>query len=117
MHTFFHGWRPKAGCIMLVMACLVTAMWVRSYLVEEALDISGADWTFETVSQLGSVSWKLLPNLDEKYRPWYHWKRRMTTEEGCLLHHCGGQYPYVVFITPLTFFSAYLILWNPRKRA
>jgi hypothetical protein len=28
MHTFFHGWRRKAGVVTLVMAVVVTAAWV-----------------------------------------------------------------------------------------
>jgi hypothetical protein len=35
MHTFFHGWRRKAGVATLVMALAFTAGWVRSfYLVD-----------------------------------------------------------------------------------
>jgi len=30
MREFFHGWRRKAGCVALVMACLFMAGWVRS---------------------------------------------------------------------------------------
>ncbi len=30
MREFFRGWRRKVGCLTLVMACLVTGMWMRS---------------------------------------------------------------------------------------
>src|SRR5258708_4117292 len=33
MHTFFHGWRRKAGCVALVMACVFTGIWIRSYRI------------------------------------------------------------------------------------
>lgn len=31
MHDFFNGWRRKVGVATLVMACVFTAGWVRSY--------------------------------------------------------------------------------------
>jgi len=41
MGDFFHGWRRKTGCVTLVMACLVTAGWARSFLVTDELTVPG----------------------------------------------------------------------------
>ncbi len=30
MHTVFHGWRRKLGCVTLVMALALTGLWIRS---------------------------------------------------------------------------------------
>lgn len=30
MHEFFHGWQRKVGCVTLVMALAVCAMWIRN---------------------------------------------------------------------------------------
>ena len=30
MAAFFHGWRRKTGCVTLMMALLLMALWVRS---------------------------------------------------------------------------------------
>ena len=31
MHTFLHGWRRNAGCVVLVMASAVIGMWIAFY--------------------------------------------------------------------------------------
>lgn len=36
MKEFFHGWRRKAGVAMLVMACCITAAWLRSCFREDS---------------------------------------------------------------------------------
>ncbi len=35
MGDFFHGWRRKTGCVMLVIACMATLAWVRSLVVAD----------------------------------------------------------------------------------
>jgi len=37
MGDFFKGWRRKAGCVTLVMACTFAAAWVRSFIVEDRM--------------------------------------------------------------------------------
>lgn len=39
MMEFLRGWRRKIGCIMLLMACLVMAGWVRSLTVNDQFDV------------------------------------------------------------------------------
>lgn len=43
MRDFFRGWRRKAGCVTLGMACVFTAGWARS--------ISTTDWIYVPVRQ------------------------------------------------------------------
>ena len=45
MLTFFHGWRRKAGCVALVMACAVIGMWGRSQFYSDMVmsRVSGHD--------------------------------------------------------------------------
>jgi hypothetical protein len=38
MSDFFHGWRRKAGCVTLVMACVVTSAWIRSLYLRERFE-------------------------------------------------------------------------------
>lgn len=40
MDPFFKGWRCKAGCVTLVMACVFMAGWVRSMHIEDYLWLS-----------------------------------------------------------------------------
>jgi hypothetical protein len=47
MHTYFHGWRRKAGCVTLVMACVVTIAWGRSLFIMD-------DFVFTPASETSS---------------------------------------------------------------
>ncbi len=40
MREFFHGWQRKAGVATLVMACLVTSVWLRSLTYEDTFRLS-----------------------------------------------------------------------------
>lgn len=52
MVSFFHGWRRKAGCVTLVMACVVTTLWVRSQArPEDAFLPFGSQTTLQFLSQ------------------------------------------------------------------
>jgi len=37
MFDFFHGWRRKAGCVLLVMAFAFTILWMRSMVVHDVV--------------------------------------------------------------------------------
>ena len=37
MHTFFHSWRRKVGCVTLVMALGFVGFWFRSHFVQDAI--------------------------------------------------------------------------------
>lgn len=37
MNNYFRGWRRKAGCVTLVLACLFTAGWIRGLTIQGSL--------------------------------------------------------------------------------
>jgi hypothetical protein len=39
MWEFFRGWRRKAGCVTLVMACAIAAIWVKSFTSKGTLEL------------------------------------------------------------------------------
>jgi hypothetical protein len=53
MSTSFHGWRRKAGCALLVMACAFMGMWLRSFVVQDDIWIVAEDGT-----RYGLTSWE-----------------------------------------------------------
>jgi hypothetical protein len=62
MRAFFHGWRRKAGVFTLVMACAVTIVWMRSWLIIDEMHISPPyppqRRTYKTLSsERGHISW------------------------------------------------------------
>ncbi len=107
MSTFFHGWRRKAGCVALVMACMFAALWLKNlfgpalpYRLQIDCDQRGFRVAIQevvfTASTTGTVV--VLKRTDT-------WFNRLVVP-----------LPYWSITIPLTPLSAYLILW-PRKRA
>ena len=43
MGDFFHGWRRKAGCVTLLMACVMMCGWVRSRTTCDFISFFGSD--------------------------------------------------------------------------
>jgi hypothetical protein len=90
-----------AGCITLVMACLLTSAWLRSFSeyyqrwfrkFDEATSCSVSLWNDDIRIQI---------RMDENLSVVREWSIAI---------------PYW-FAIPLTLLSAYLLLWEPRKRA
>ncbi|MEI8383777.1 MAG: hypothetical protein WCJ09_26925 [Planctomycetota bacterium] len=132
MGDFFHGWRRKAGCVTLVMACVVMAMWVRSHNMVDGITFSIGDrhhaigsmqhgiawfgwdlihkdeWGFQShsVDELGFQSMSLSMIVEE-------WNRSAQKAEA---NPNAWAIRYWSIVLPLTLLSAYLILWKPRKR-
>lgn len=119
MHTFFHGWRRKAGIISLVVACVMTGLWNRSLFVEDLVAFprrqafdslngnlywdSGAIFTFNP----GWCAWRThdLRNPRQLEVSLAHWEQSHSM-----------RIPYWSMVSPLTLLSAYLLLWKPRHR-
>ena len=57
MNTFFHSWRRKTGCVMLIMALTMFAMWMRSRVMEDKLVWTMKDVAHVLNSEDGGVSW------------------------------------------------------------
>jgi hypothetical protein len=145
MHTFFHGWRRKAGVVTLVMSCIVTPLWIRSRYRVDLIEIHCSDSTVILASTEGrfaavrnmyiqqssfnpserSVKLGALPVrstapfMDRQHITVdWRWWNGATLKSTSLL---GGDpadrmVSYWTIVLPLTLLSAYLILWKPRKR-
>lgn len=122
MREFFRGWRRKVGGFALVMACVFTGMWVRSYVVCDAVghfDAAG------DLRQLTSVSgWLVLlysPYQGDPPPPLAVWAWDTIAADsfrggaGCSDEELP--IPYLLLALPTTLISAYLILWKPKQNA
>ena len=94
MSEFFKGWRRKAGCVALVLALVLSAGWVMSYL--SLIEIRLHDAILESNS--GTVTFVLnLPAPDYASR-----LLRWSVD-------------YWIAVTPLILLSAVMLLWPQRK--
>lgn len=106
MHTFFHGWRRKAGVVILVMAGPFVAGWVygRSLAPNTEGGI-GVNVEFKPVGiVIECTEFGYASQSPESYTS----HLRILAELFV---------PYWAIAVPLTLLSAWLILWKPRKRA
>lgn len=144
MHTFFHSWRRKAGCVTLVIACAVFLMWMRSYSFEDRVNCASGMSVHDFLSRCGTIQWHkstpawiasgwstqaLSPSDNQIYdRDPEFFKTNLSWEWlGFISCETRFQFsdlkdrvwiaPYWMAVLPLTLLSAYLILWKPRTRA
>jgi hypothetical protein len=131
MQTFFHGWRRKAGVVTLVMACVVTGLWVRTLFFADQICFVMGDRKHYINSGQSGLCW-----LSVDRSPVLEWHTVVPAEEFEQLHlnrplaeslNEGfakligwGRNPacrYLLYwwlVLPLTLLSAYLILWKPQ---
>jgi hypothetical protein len=129
MREFFKGWRRKAGCVALVMACLSATGLVRSCIATDCVELQTEQRFFgvcscraylifvtcnETRDNQPFVNWEIggiepIEHDDSSGSMIYTWVTPHRTPNECLL------IPYWSLVLPLTLLSAYLILWKPRK--
>jgi hypothetical protein len=57
MSTSFHGWRRKAGCVVLVMALALMALWVRSRSVSDLAIVVVGQRLHTVCTSEGVVVW------------------------------------------------------------
>jgi len=55
MGVFFKGWRRKAGCVVLVMACLLATAWMRSHVTRDVFHICSRDPVLYVASVDGAI--------------------------------------------------------------
>ena len=96
MREVFHGWRRKVGCVALVVACVVTVGWLRSYYNQEELTVYRGQESYLLHSREGRL----------------YWMREQISYGRFEL----GSTSYVSIVLPPTLLSAYLLLWKPRQR-
>jgi len=136
MLAFFNGWRRKAGCVLLAMACTLTVIWFRGMIAPDQFSIPGSGIVR---SSNGLLVWSRLSSQDVtkglrrdmthgSTRTGWHWGQFYV---GSLIHqgymHRGDtsfksryevwQIPHWLIVLLLTLLSACLILWKPRNRA
>ena len=123
MREFFDGWRRKAGCVSLVMACALMLAWARSTVVADAMTLGFLSQTHVVLSDGGNVLWwnrgrePLMPYWDSGMVRGKTMKDNYELKTGHLLPvNYAWSVPFWAIVWPLTLLSAYLILWKPRKR-
>ena len=126
MHEFFKGWRRKAGCIALVMACAVSGVWIRSFVICDRLWLNMPERSKLVYSVGGSIGCQAR-NYHHEW-PIVSWDQLKFAEAGQVLRESdttefwrsdgeSWMITHWILLLPLTLLSAYLILWNPRKEA
>ena len=128
MREFFNGWRRKAGCVTLVMACGLMGMWVRSCIVIDNVRIPFGNQRLEFATFRGGLYLELLP------MPTF--RNSVVPPPGFLNHfrwlvrpidptiksetwNLGGPswcIPFRQLAVALAILSVYLILWKPRLK-
>jgi hypothetical protein len=131
MREFFRGWRRKAGCVALVMACALMGAWIRSRAISDRIVIRRYGHITEyLVSELSGFGWKkeiewsLIAAggvvTDVPYCEWLGFKYGMRfapeASLGLVAKVNVRIVPYWALTVPLTLLSAYLILWKPRTK-
>ena len=144
MREFFKGWRRKAGCGFLVLACTLAGAWVRGVYMHDGFSIRSDEWhdvisfsregvTWEryyTPSNIASKygrfgsGWRSLPSTNHKdfgectWRwNWYVFDCGECRDKVLVVYRRAfWRIPYLPPACSLTLLSAYLILWKPRKR-
>lgn len=100
MGDFFRGWRRKLGVVTLAMACVLASAWLRSFSAYHQ------QWShkFDEVTSYSVGLWNDHVHIE-------------SLESGKIsaVRKWSIAIPYW-FAVPLTLSSAYLLLWQPRKR-
>jgi len=137
MFDFFHGWRRKAGCALLVLVSASVFWWARSRSFTDVLCIPeknrrlnslfldvvtffDSDYVNVVASNESSLVW-----LRRKYRDGDDCVYRSYPTGGDVLDRIIPQMdankipvvqvPYSIFVIPLTLLSAYLLLWPGKQ--
>ena len=125
MRDFFHGWRRKAGCVLLVVALVITLSWIRSLRSHESVGF-GNCFLWHSCGRIGIVGF--VPPFSAIGALW--WQSRMLDASDCQFQRDLPQCyisagilncPEHVVIAhwllalPTSILSAYLLLW-PLKR-
>lgn len=131
MSEFLNGWRRKAGCITLVMACVLMTAWVRSRGIRDSLIFTDGDQQHLIISRRGRVTWETwqkvplnlhldLPNFFLEVGPISPNEPpelRTRWIPGNFFHGPDWDIPYWSVVLPLILLSGYLILWKPQSAA
>lgn len=121
MREFFKGWRRKAGMVMLVMACVFAAGWVRSFSTADSLMfMTEPRGAFIAISMSGCVLNKRMPQMEgTPGTSWHSDDLSNQTQADFLKQFYDIQpnemrIPYWSIVIPLTLLSACLLIAKPR---
>ena len=111
MRELFHGWRRKAGCITLVIACALMGLRMRSSVVDDVISFEYAGLDYMVLCQDGAISVGTTKSNSPLSFSFDHF-----SDSRGWLGHMDHKTELWKAILPLTLLSAYLILWKPRKQ-
>jgi len=135
MGELFKGWRRKAGCVALAMACVFAAGWVRSLGNSDEIEFKSVFGNVHSLnSRGGHVEWVQWNDRIPPEGPWTWWSSpdsEIPADRDVLIlpHHIertdwyphgrtttgtGIRVRYGSIVIPLTLLSAYLLLNKPR---
>lgn len=107
---FFDGWRRKTGCVTLMMALLLMALWVRSDLLVDHVFVRGNVFS----SNGGCLVWDWQSwGLPEANITAWQTDKASPFDEDWYVGRNGVRFPYWAVVVPLTILSADLILRKP----
>jgi len=115
MGAFFKGWRRKAGSVTLVLACVFTAGWARSFDTTDYLHIDFTNPEFAVLSQGGVFSCciafrsSVIANSEIILI-----ETRSFDSDRSQFVDLDYAFPYWSIVVPLTLLSPYLLLAKPR---
>ena len=133
MREFFHGWRRKAGCVTLVMACVLAGLWVRTMIFADQIVFNIGERTHLIASARSEVVWLSLDRAASGTR-WTTFPEEdlaesmgdkslsqivnelVAKQREVGMHAAASSVHYLWPVLILTLLSAYLLLWTPRKR-
>ncbi|MDB5344383.1 MAG: hypothetical protein JWP89_2760 [Schlesneria sp.] len=125
MRDFFHGWRRKVGCVLLVVTCALAALWVRSLTVCDAIEFDFSDAQHTLFSCRGRGHWLRRDNCSgPSPRVWSEADLELAQARFAIKSLKLNRLPdpvefrvgYCAIVMPLTLISAILILWPKRKQ-
>ena len=125
MREFFKGWRRKAGCGLLAMACVVTGLWFRSHFICDQIAFPHNDCQWNIFSADGSLlafAMRLDP-LEDGHAAWWSGENHRddpSTPQITLMVYkirpANWKFEYGLFVLPISLLAAYLIFWKPRPK-
>ena len=98
MRDFFHGWRRKTGCAVLIVACGFMGLWIRNFHEPDYFTYTQDSRHYAIHLASGTVVWSEF--TPDRCGPIDIWSK---------------EFHYSRYVIPLTLLSAYLILWRPKK--
>ncbi|MBS0206006.1 MAG: hypothetical protein JSS49_24200 [Planctomycetes bacterium] len=115
MTSFFHGWRRKAGCVLLVIAVLLMAAWGWSGHIHVAISFPLYAQQHRIAYRNGDILWSSQSPSDSYGMEWSV-EQFNKTRHGRRHFDDAWEFPPWAPVLSLTVLSAYLILWKPRTR-